>query len=158
MLMTTEDKRLKIGEVAEFSQLPIKTVRYYEELGLLTPTVSRSDSNYRLFEPNVLTRLAFIRRSQSLGLTLREIQDILQVHDEGKLPCGEIKSNLERKVQQINEQIASLELLRDDLTHLLGDWQQFSESDIPAQTICPNLEAASNSFPDLTRWQVAQAS
>lgn len=146
---------LKIGEVADISQLPIKTIRYYEELGLLTPTVSRSESNYRLFQPSVLPRLAFIRRAQSLGLTLREIQDILQVHDEGQLPCGEVKHNLQRKVQQLNEQIASLEILRRELTQLLNGWQEFSTTQPSAQMICPNLDAVPDALSDRTPWQPA---
>ncbi|MEP0912910.1 heavy metal-responsive transcriptional regulator [Leptolyngbya sp. GB1-A1] len=154
MLVTTE-KRLKIGEVAETSQLPIKTIRYYEELGLLTPTVSRSGSNYRLFEPSVLQRLAFIRQSQALGLSLREIQDILQVHDAGQLPCDEVKQNLQRKVQQIHEQIASLELLRSQLTQLLNGWQEFPQSEVTEETICPNLDTVPDSLSDLAHWQTA---
>lgn len=149
MAIATEGKLLKIGEVAEGSQLPIKTIRYYEELGLLTPTVSRSESNYRLFEAGVLARLAFIRRSQALGLSLREIQEILQVHDDGQLPCGEVKSNLQRKVQQINEQIASLEILRSELTHLLEGWQDLPQYQVEEQVICPNLSELPDSLPDL---------
>lgn len=94
-MATTEMKGLlKIGEVAAISSLPIKTIRYYEEIGLLIPAVRRSEANYRLFEPTVLGRLAFIKRSQSLGLSLREIQDILAVHDQGQLPCDDVKQNL----------------------------------------------------------------
>lgn len=134
------EKLLRIGEVASSSNLPIKTVRYYEEIGLLTSTVSRSESNYRLFEPTVLRRLAFIKRSQSLGLSLRQIQDILKVHDQGQIPCGEVKQNLQKKVQQVTEQIEALQLLRSELQGLLSGWQDQPDADIAAQTICPNLE------------------
>lgn len=140
MTITETGSLLKIGEVATSSYLPIKTIRYYEEIGLLTPTVRRSESNYRLFEPTVLGRLAFIKRSQSLGLSLREIQDILVVHDQGQLPCDDVKQNLQQKVQQITEQIESLQLLRSELKGLLSGWQDRSPEDITAQTICPNLE------------------
>lgn len=140
-MTTTETKSLlKIGEVATSSYLPIKTIRYYEEIGLLTPTVRRSESNYRLFEPTVLGRLAFVKRSQSLGLSLREIQDILLVHDQGQLPCDDVKQKLQKKVQQITEQIESLQLLRSELQGLLSGWQDQPPKDIAAQTICPNLE------------------
>jgi MerR family transcriptional regulator, copper efflux regulator len=142
MTTTETENLLKIGEVATSSYLPIKTVRYYEEIGLLTPTVHRSESNYRLFKPTVLGRLAFIRRSQSLGLSLREIQDILAVHDQGQLPCAEVKQNLHQKVQQITEQIESLQLLRSELQGLLSGWQDQPPVDVAAQTICPNLDGA----------------
>lgn len=142
MYSVETENLLKIGEVAADSSLPIKTVRYYEELGLLTPTVSRSESNYRLFKPAVLDRLAFIKRSQSLGLSLREIQDVLNVHDQGQLPCDEVKHNLQKKVQQITEQIESLQLLRFELQGLLSGWQDQPSEEIAARTICPNLATA----------------
>ena len=141
MITLTPEKALQIGEVAAISELPIKTVRYYDEQGLLTPTVSRSKSNYRLFEASVLQRLAFIRRSQSLGLSLREIGDILTVHDQGQLPCEDVKQNLQKKVQQVTEQIEALQLLRSELQGLLSGWQDHPSAEIAARTICPNLEA-----------------
>ncbi|XHX77166.1 MAG: heavy metal-responsive transcriptional regulator [Stenomitos frigidus ULC029] len=142
MMTIQTENLLKIGEVATSSDLPIKTVRYYEEIGLLTPTVSRSEANYRLFEPTVLGRLAFIKRSQSLGLSLREIQDILAVHDQGQLPCETVKQNLQKKVHQITEQIEALRLLRSELQGLLSGWQDQPSAEFTAQTICPNLDGA----------------
>jgi len=103
---------LKIGEVATSSGLPVKTIRYYEEIGLLIPTVGRSQVGYRLFNEAVLNRLAFIKRAQSLGLALTEIKDILAVHDEGELPCCEVKEHLQAKVAIVSEQIQALETLR----------------------------------------------
>ncbi|MEX0272399.1 heavy metal-responsive transcriptional regulator [Leptolyngbyaceae cyanobacterium UHCC 1019] len=140
MIALTLEKTLQIGEVAALSDLPIKTIRYYEEQGLLTPTVSRSKSNYRLFETSVLQRLAFIKRSQSLGLSLREIRDLLIVHDQGQLPCEDVKQNLQRKVEQVTEQIEALQGLRSELQGLLSHWQDQPSAEIAAQTICPNLQ------------------
>ena len=131
---------LRIGEVAAESGLPVKTIRYYEETGLLLPTVERSESGYRLFQPQVLNRLAFIRRSQSLGLTLQEIQQILAVHDHGQLPCGEMRQHLELKVEAIEQQIQALETLRAELKGILSGWQNQPSSDRIAQTICPNIQ------------------
>lgn len=139
-MTTTEMKGLlKIGEVAAISSLPIKTIRYYEEIGLLTPAVRRSEANYRLFEPNVLGRLAFIKRSQSLGLSLREIQELLAVHDQGQLPCEDVKQNLQQKVQQITVQLEALQLLHSELQGVLSGWQD-QPPERAARTICPNLE------------------
>lgn len=131
---------LKIGEVAAESGLPVKTVRYYEETGLLVPLVERSETGYRLFQPQVLNRLAFIRRSQALGLTLQEIQQILAVHDQGQLPCGEVRQHLELKLEAIEQQIQSLETLRTELRGILSGWQDQPSSGRLAQTICPNIQ------------------
>lgn len=134
------NKLLKIGEVAETSGLPVKTIRYYEEIGLLTPTVERSEARYRLFHTQVLNRLAFIKRSQSLGLNLKEIQQILAVHDHGELPCGEVKQHLEAKVAEITQQIEALNTLRTELQGILSAWQEQPPADRIQHTICPNIQ------------------
>lgn len=134
------NKLLKIGEVAETSGLPVKTIRYYEEIGLLTPTVERSEARYRLFHIQVLNRLAFIKRSQSLGLNLKEIQQILAVHDHGELPCGEVKQHLEAKVAEITQQIEALNTLRTELQGILSAWQEQPPADRIQHTICPNIQ------------------
>lgn len=131
---------LKIGQVAAESGLPIKTIRYYEEIGLLAPNVQRSVSGYRLFHPNVLNRLAFIKRAQALGLNLNEIGQILDVHDDGQLPCGEVKHRLQSKLESINAQIEALETLRDELQGILSGWQEQPSPERIAKTICPNIQ------------------
>lgn len=131
---------LKVGEVADRSGLPRKTVRYYDDIGLLAPTVERSESGYRLFSADVLSRLAFIRQAQGLGLSLAEIQHILEIRDRGDLPCGEIRQHLEDKVEAINQQIQALEALRTELYGILGDWEENPSRDRLSHTICPNLQ------------------
>jgi MerR family transcriptional regulator, copper efflux regulator len=133
---------LKIGEVALKSGLSVKTIRYYDEIGLLTPSVERAESGYRLFNPQVLQRLAFIRRAQALGLHLSEVQQILQVHDQGELPCGEVRQHLEAKVRDVRQQIEALETLRLELEGILSGWQDQPAEERLAQTICPNLQKA----------------
>lgn len=136
----TSASLLKIGEVATESGLSVKTIRYYEETGLLLPMVERSEAGYRMFQPQVLNRLAFIRRSQALGLTLQEIQQILAVHDQGQLPCGEVRQHLELKVEAIEQQIHALETLRAELKGILSGWEDQPSSDRIAKTICPNIQ------------------
>lgn len=131
---------LKIGEVASLSGISVKTIRYYEEIGLLTPETTRSASGYRLFNPTALNRLAFIKRAQSLGLSLREIQDILKVHDSGQLPCETVKEHLLLKVRDITQQIESLEILKSELLGILSGWQEQSLYSASSQTICPNIQ------------------
>ncbi len=134
------DKRLKIGEVAVRSGIPVKTIRYYEDLGLLAPTVERSDTGYRMFQMQALKRLEFIKRAQSLGLRLQEIQALLAIHDQGELPCPEVKQQLQAKIQTITTQIEALENLQAQLQRLLSTWKDQPPSDQLAQTICPNIQ------------------
>lgn len=96
--MLTQDKKLLlIGQVTALSGIPIRTIRYYEGLGLLRSS-GRTEGGFRQFSSEVLTRLLFIKRAQSLGLSLEEIEEILLVYDQGKLPCGESKEKLEEKL------------------------------------------------------------
>jgi MerR family copper efflux transcriptional regulator len=141
MVTSVSTKPLKIGEVANRSGLPVKTIRYYEEIGLLLPAVERSQSGYRLFSSSVLNRLAFVKRSQSLGLSLSEIKEILAVHDSGQLPCGAAKELLEAKVQAIAQQIQALKILQADLKGLLSGWQEQPPNNRISQTICPNIQS-----------------
>lgn len=131
---------LKIGEVATSSGLSVKTIRYYEELGLLAPNVIRSDTKYRLFDPKVMDRLSFIKRAQSLGLALTEIKEILAVHDQGVLPCNEVKQHLLEKMKLIDYQIQALTSLRSELEELLAHWQENPSAQLVSHQICPNIQ------------------
>lgn len=129
------DHLLKIGELSAQSGVPIKTIRYYEELGLL-PSVGRTEGNYRLFVPQTLQRLAFIKRLQKLGLSLHQIKECLAIYDRGELPCPDLQHKLQAQVAQIDCQIAELLALRSELVDILAHWQP---QPAPTAHICPNL-------------------
>lgn len=131
---------MKIGQVAAVSGFPIKTIRYYEDIGLLSPSVERSNSGYRLFEDSVLSRLDFIKRAKSLGLSLKEIREILEIRDRGLLPCREVKQQLENKVREIINQIEALESLKAELQDILNHWQDQPLNNQVGRTICPNIQ------------------
>ncbi len=128
---------MKIGALAGRSGLPVKTLRYYEELGLL-PAIGRSEGGFRLFAEESLPRLEFIRRLKTLGLSLEEIQGCLAVHDAGELPCGDIEIQLGRQIERIDGQIKELRQLRKELQDLLASWQSDPVKD--GDLICPNLQ------------------
>ncbi|MCP9832788.1 MULTISPECIES: heavy metal-responsive transcriptional regulator [unclassified Cyanobium] len=128
---------MKIGVLASRSGLTVKTLRYYEDLGLL-PAIGRSEGGYRLFTEESLRRLEFIRRLKTLGLSLEEIQGCLAVHDAGELPCGDIEIQLGRQIKRIDGQIRELRQLRMELQELLAGWQRDPAKD--GNVICPNLQ------------------
>lgn len=131
--------RLKIGELAHLSGLSVKTIRYYEDIGLLAPTVERSSSGYRLFQSQVLNRLAFIKRAQSLGLSLQEIKPLLALHDRGELPCPEVKEQLQKKISAIAAEMEALKTQQAELQSILKVWQEQPRSRQLNESICPNL-------------------
>lgn len=141
--MLTQKNFLLIGQLATLSGIPIRTIRYYD-LGLLTSS-ARTEGGYRQFSDDDITRLAFIKRAQHLGLSLEEIGQILNVYDQGELPCGEVKHKLEAKIVQIDHQIEQLLTLRSELNGLLSGWENFPSN--RDRTICPNIQKANDAVP-----------
>ncbi|WP_236739115.1 heavy metal-responsive transcriptional regulator [[Phormidium ambiguum] IAM M-71] len=137
--MLVQEPLKQIGSVAKQSGVPIKTIRYYEELGLLK-ALGRTEGGYRLFSSDVLTRLKFIKRAQSLGLSLLEIKEFLEVHEKGNLPCDHIKVKLEDKVAAIEQQIRDLQILKQELEGLLSGWTTIPQH--PEETICPIIQSS----------------
>jgi len=135
--MLVQEQTKLIGWVAKESGVPIKTIRYYEELGLLK-TSGRTEGGFRIFSSDVLARLNFIKRAQRLGLSLAEIKDFLEIHDQGELPCEHVQIKLEDKISQIEQQIQQLQILKLELTGLLSGWETIPEN--PEETICPIIE------------------
>jgi MerR family transcriptional regulator, copper efflux regulator len=135
--MLVKEHSKQIGIIAKESGVPIKTIRYYEELGLLKAS-SRTEGGFRLFDSDVLTRLHFIKRAQSLGLSLLEIKEFLHIHDHGDLPCNQIKVKLQDKLVDIDRQIQELLIFRSELEGLLSGWETRPEN--TEQTICPIIE------------------
>jgi MerR family transcriptional regulator, copper efflux regulator len=135
--MLTQEKPKLIGAIAKESGIPIKTIRYYDDLGLLK-TNGRTEGGYRLFDSDVFVRLKFIKRAQNLGLSLSEIKEFLEVHDRGNLPCDQIKVKLEEKLTTIKEQIQQLQILKQELKGLLSGWSKIPEH--PEETICPIID------------------
>lgn len=127
----------KIGEISAQSDVPIRTIRYYEALGLIQSS-TRTQGGFRLFSEDVLPRLAFIRRAQGLGFRLDEIKHILAIHDQGELPCDEVRLQIQSKVEQIDDQIHQLQLLKHQLLSLVAEVQ------IPEEQqhgiICPIIQ------------------
>ncbi|MCU0549764.1 MAG: heavy metal-responsive transcriptional regulator [Leptolyngbya sp. Prado105] len=135
-MVIQEDAKL-IGSVAKESGIPIKTIRYYEELGLLK-TTGRTEGGFRLFSSDVFTRLNFIKRAQHLGMSLAEIREFLTIHDQGDLPCKQVQQKLSNKLVDIDRQIQQLQLLKHELEALLSNpTVQAKDS---AVSICPIIE------------------
>jgi len=111
-----------IGQMAAEFGLNPRTLRYYEALGLL-PTPARAVNGYRLYRAETAQRLAFITKAKSLGLSLKEIRQILAIRESGQLPCPSVRQMLQEHVERIDRQIAQLRALKADLTKLLNGWR-----------------------------------
>ena len=108
---------LQIGQVARNLGLNPKTIRYYEEIGLL-PEPKRSMSGYRQYAAPDVERIDFIRRARTLELSLDEIGEILGFRDEGEAPCPYVLHLIADKITQVERKIAGLRELRRELRDL----------------------------------------
>lgn len=99
-----------IGTLAGRSGVPAKTIRYYEDVGLLGRP-QRTDSGYRLYRPETADRLQFIKKAQNLGLRLEEIREVLDLADRGRCPCGHVQHLLKARLKELRQKIADLKLV-----------------------------------------------
>src|SRR5215218_2667550 len=112
------DRRLKIGELARQTGLSIKTIRYYESRGLLEQP-PRTQGGYRLYGPEEVARLRFVRRAKMLGLTLEEIRELVELAvrcNEGEI-VPRLEEVLEAKLKETERKIAELSAFRQNLLY-----------------------------------------
>lgn len=137
-----------IGTVATELGVNRRTLRYYEALGLL-PRPPRTKSGYRVYDGQTGFRIRFIRKAKSLGLTLKEIQAILEIYSSGKPPCSSFQRLLQAHVRRVDTQIQRLRSLRNDLQHLLTGWTDRCETD--GNAVCPRVEDFAGTAPKTAR-------
>ena len=95
---------MKIGELASAAKTQVETIRYYEREGLL-PQAPRSDGNYRIYGPQHVERLAFVRHCRSLDMTLDEIRVLLRYKDAPQAECGEVNALLDEQIGHVTQRI-----------------------------------------------------
>ena len=109
-----------IGEVSRKTGLSIHTIRFYEAEGLL-PEPARTDSGYRLFPPQAVGRLEFIRKAQQLGFSLDEIRELLVLRDHDTGACSHVKSLVEEKLASVRAKVRELKAVEADLKRVLTE-------------------------------------
>ncbi|MDH4379113.1 MAG: MerR family transcriptional regulator [Vampirovibrionales bacterium] len=108
---------LKSGDVAKKAGVHSETLRYYEREGLL-PTPERSEAAYRLYPPETVDRVLFIKRAQDIGFTLKEIRQLLHLKFDVGEPCAEIKHMTADKIAVVDEKIQLLQVMKTMLIEL----------------------------------------
>jgi MerR family transcriptional regulator, copper efflux regulator len=108
---------VRIGELAQAVALPTKTIRYYEEIGLL-PEPDRRPNGYRAYDDSACERLRFVKAAQAVGFSLGEIKEIVAFRDRGEQPCAHVLDLVDRRERDIADRIAALERMQGDLRRL----------------------------------------
>ncbi|MFY0596681.1 MAG: Cu(I)-responsive transcriptional regulator [Cognatishimia sp.] len=108
---------MNIGDIAKASGLPDKTIRYYEELGLVAPT--RSANGYRQFSDTDLHRLRFLARARALGFNLKECRKLLSLYDRTDRESAEVRKLAVAHIKDIEVKMAELQDMHDTLSTLV---------------------------------------
>lgn len=124
-----------IGELADVVGLPSPTIRFYERKGLL-PAPARGTNGYRVYTASTITRVAFIRTAQAAGLTLVEIASIVDLRDDGQVPCRHVATLLENKLADVRTRRRELAEVAAELGHLIERGHDLDPAECTDTNIC----------------------
>ena len=114
---------LRVGAAAKAAEVGLQTLHYYERLKLL-PKPKRSAANYRLYSPEAILRVRFIKKAKTLGLTLEETKQILDLNDHGREPCRKVAELGEKHLQEIDARLNQLRAYRRLLAQSVSTWRK----------------------------------
>jgi Cu(I)-responsive transcriptional regulator len=120
---------MNIGEVARRAGLPAKTIRYYEDIGLVTPV--RSANGYRAFRDSDIHKLAFLGRARALGFTIEDCRTLLALWEDKNRASADVRRLAVGHLDRIEEKIAALQAMRDTLKDLVRTCQGDNRPDCP---------------------------
>ncbi|HRI38979.1 MAG: heavy metal-responsive transcriptional regulator [Nitrospira sp.] len=126
---------LTIGQLAKDAGVHIETIRYYERRNLLGPT-SRLPSGYRLYNCEAQRRLRFIKNAQTLGFTLHEIAELLNLRVSSTARCGDVQRKAGAKLKQVEAKVSDLQALARALQVLIRTCRAGQPTDA-----CPILQS-----------------
>ncbi|RST85477.1 MULTISPECIES: Cu(I)-responsive transcriptional regulator [Aquibium] len=130
---------MNIGTVSVKSGLPAKTIRYYEDIGLIRP--DRRDNGYRDYSMEDVHRLRFLQRSRSLGFSVEECRQLLSLYSDRDRESAEVKALASTKLSEIERKIVELQGLRDMLRHLVANCHGDNRPE------CPIIDGLSGKAP-----------
>ena len=112
-------KGFSIGQLARSAGVATSTVRYYERTGLLTPDNRAGTGQYRQYGPKSVEKLKFIKSAQAVGLSLKEVADLLRATNDDGSPCDEVMSVLRRRLDDVRRQLEDLRRVERTLSAAL---------------------------------------
>ena len=108
---------MNIADAARLAKLPAKTIRYYEDIGLVAPP--RNANGYRAFRPADLHKLAFVGRGRSLGFSIADCRRLLELYEDANRSSGDVRELAQENLDAIDTKLVELANLRDTLAHLI---------------------------------------
>lgn len=135
---------MRIGELARRTGTTAKTLRFYEQTGLL-PQPVRTESGYRDYDEDALDRLRFVRAAQSAGLTLADIRDVMAARDLNGPPCEHVTALLDRHADELDQRIAKLIATRTEVQRLRARARTLDPGECTAASVCHVIDAQETS-------------
>lgn len=121
---------MNIGVLARESGVPAKTIRYYEQVGLI-PKASRSTGNYRRYDTRDVATLRFIHRARQLGFSLEDVGKLLGLWRDHRRSSVRVKQLVLTHIREIDRKLAELKSIRDTLSHLADHCRGDERPDCP---------------------------
>ncbi len=132
---------LLIGALSRQTGVSVRTIRYYEQEGLLVPSGRRS-SGYRIYTARDVERLRFIQQAKRFGLTLKEIRSIMRCSHQGLEPCCDfVRQLFNKKIQEFEGKIGELTAIRNRLKARLRQWVSPAAAQRERYAVCPQIES-----------------
>jgi DNA-binding transcriptional MerR regulator len=126
---------MQIGELSELTGCPTKTLRYWEEIGLL-PKPERAPNGYRDYDGEAVRIVGFIRAAKSARFRLDDIAQILRIRSAGSPPCSHVTALLSHRLSEVEQKLQELTLVRDDLAERLKVAEAFDPATCTEDAIC----------------------
>ncbi len=120
---------MNIKDVSVVTGLPAKTIRYYEDIGLIRP--QRSANGYRVFAETDMHKLAFLARARSLGFPVESCRSLLALYNDQDRASGDVKAIAQRHLAEIDQKLAELTTMRDTLQGLVASCAGDDRPDCP---------------------------
>ena len=120
---------MNIGKVAKLSGLPAKTIRYYEDIGLVEP--ERGQNGYRHYSQNDLHTLRFLQRARSLGFSIEQCRELLSLYEDHDRASADVKSIAQAHLKEVEAKLVELSGMRTALEHLVESCRGDERPDCP---------------------------
>jgi MerR family copper efflux transcriptional regulator len=145
-----EREGMNISQAAQACGLPNKTIRYYEDIGLVVPKRQQAN-DYRVYSLDDVARLRFLQRARAVGFSLNECRELLALYGNPQRRCSQVKALVNERIVQVDQQLIALHAMRDTLVDMANECAGDDTSDCSiinqlAITELPAIKRSSNAM------------
>jgi len=121
---------MNIGTVSRAAEMPVKTVRYYADIGLVKPN-GRTENGYRVYDEAELKKLIFVRRARGFGFSVEACRELLSLYEDRERSSRDVKRMALQRIEEIEAKMKELQSLHDELSHLAKSCRGDDRPDCP---------------------------